>query len=42
MGAKLVAEYVENITPPEQFELLELQKLSGFIGRAKVEGRPTK
>ena len=42
MGAKLVAEYVENITPPEQFELLELQKLSGFIGRAKGEGRPTK
>lgn len=42
MGAKLVAEYVENITPPEQFELLELQKLFGFIGRAKGEGRPTK
>lgn len=42
MGAKLVHSFVENVTAPEQYELLELQKLSGFIGRAKGEGRPTK
>lgn len=42
MGAKMVHSFVENVTAPEQYELLELQKLSGFIGRAKGEGRPTK
>ncbi|MDR1633037.1 MAG: RNA-binding S4 domain-containing protein [Dysgonamonadaceae bacterium] len=42
IGAKLVPEYVENITPPEQYEILNLQKISGFIDRAKGTGRPTK
>lgn len=42
MGAKLVPEYLENITPPEQYEILELNKISGFIDRAKGSGRPTK
>ena len=42
MGAKLVSEYLENITPPEQYEILELNKISGFVDRAKGTGRPTK
>ncbi len=42
VGAKLVPQYLENITPPEQYELLELNKISGFIDRAKGTGRPTK
>lgn len=42
MGAKLVPEYLENITPPEQYEILELNKISGFVNRAKGTGRPTK
>ncbi|GHU91658.1 heat-shock protein Hsp15 [Bacteroidia bacterium] len=42
MGAKLVPLYLENVTPPEQYELLELSKISGFINRAKGTGRPTK
>jgi ribosome-associated heat shock protein Hsp15 len=42
IGAKLVPEYVENITPPEQYEILNLQKISGFVDRAKGTGRPTK
>jgi len=42
VGAKLVPEYLENITPPEQYEILELQKISGFVDRAKGTGRPTK
>jgi ribosome-associated heat shock protein Hsp15 len=42
VGAKLVPEYWENITPPEQYEILELSKISGFIDRAKGSGRPTK
>ena len=42
VGAKLVPQFLENITPPEQYELLELQKISGFVDRAKGTGRPTK
>lgn len=42
VGAKLVAEYMENVTPREQYELLEMQRISGFIDRAKGLGRPTK
>ena len=42
MGAKLVPEYLENVTPPEQYQILELNKISGFIDRAKGTGRPTK
>ncbi|MDH6306584.1 ribosome-associated heat shock protein Hsp15 [Parabacteroides sp. PF5-5] len=42
MGAKLVPEFLENITPPEQYEILEMNKISGFVNRAKGLGRPTK
>jgi len=42
VGAKLVPQYMENITPPEQYELLELQKISGFVDRIRGAGRPTK
>lgn len=42
VGAKLVPEVLENITPPEQYELLEMNRISGFIDRAKGTGRPTK
>ena len=42
VGAKLVPEVMENVTAPEQYELLEMAKISGFIGRAKGLGRPTK
>ena len=41
-GAKLVPQYLENVTPPEQYELIEMIRLSGFVNRAKGEGRPTK
>ncbi|MGI6048444.1 MAG: RNA-binding S4 domain-containing protein [Petrimonas sp.] len=42
MGAKLVPQFMENITPPEQYELLELNKISGFVDRQRGTGRPTK
>ena len=42
VGAKLVPQFMENITPPEQYELLELQKISGFVDRVRGTGRPTK
>lgn len=42
LGAKLVPEYMENITPKDQLDLLEVVKISGFVDRRKGLGRPTK
>ncbi len=42
LGAKLVPDYMENITPKSQLDLLEIVKISGFIDRRKGLGRPTK
>lgn len=42
MNAKLVPEFLENITPPEVYEALQMQRLSGYIDRSKGLGRPTK
>lgn len=42
MGAKLVPNFMENVTPPEEYEILELNKLSGYIDRQRGSGRPTK
>ena len=42
MGAKLVPGFLENVTPKEQLEVLELNRMNGFINRAKGLGRPTK
>ena len=42
VGAKLVPNYLKNITSPDQYELLEMVKINGFIDRQKGLGRPTK
>ena len=42
VGAKLVPEMMENVTPKEQYELLEMSRISGFVDRARGTGRPTK
>jgi len=42
VGAKLVPEVLENVTPKEQYDLLEMSKISGFVDRARGTGRPTK
>lgn len=42
VGAKLVPDILENVTTPDQYELLEMNRISGFVGRAKGTGRPTK
>ena len=42
VGAKLVPEVLENVTTPDQYELLEINRISGFVGRARGTGRPTK
>lgn len=42
VGAKLIPEILENVTSPQQYEILEMSKISGFIDRARGTGRPTK
>lgn len=42
VGAKLVPELMENITPQSQYEILEMSKISGFADRMRGSGRPTK
>jgi len=42
VGAKLVPEVYENVTDTKQYELLEMSRISGFVGRARGTGRPTK
>lgn len=42
LGARLVPDYLENLTSQDQYELLEMTKISGFVDRRKGLGRPTK
>ncbi len=42
MGAKLVESFMRDITPPDQLELLEMQKHMSWFQREKGTGRPTK
>jgi ribosome-associated heat shock protein Hsp15 len=42
MNAKLVADFMLNVTSSDQLELIELAKLAGNMGRDRGTGRPTK
>ncbi len=42
MGAKLVAGYLEDITPKEELDLLEMMKMTQKMSRQRGTGRPTK
>lgn len=42
LGAKLVPDYLENLTPQSQYDLLEMTKIASFVDRRKGLGRPTK
>ena len=42
IGAKLVPEYLQDITPKEQLEMLELARYAAQSGRDRGTGRPTK
>lgn len=42
IGAKVAAQYVEDMTPPEALEILEVQRNMQWISRDKGTGRPTK
>lgn len=42
MGAKLIVDFVEDVTPAEELELLEMQKNMRWSNRDRGTGRPTK
>lgn len=42
LGAKLVPEYLQDITTPDQLEILAMARLAGKQGRDRGTGRPTK
>lgn len=42
LGAKLVPDYMENITPKSELDMLDLVRIAGFVDRRKGLGRPTK
>lgn len=42
MAAKLVEGFLRDITPPEELEILEMQKHMSWFQRDKGTGRPTK
>lgn len=42
LGARLVPDYMENITPKSELDLLDVVRISGFMDRRKGLGRPTK
>ncbi len=42
VGAKLVPDYLKDVTPQDQLQVLENARLIGFVDRARGTGRPTK
>lgn len=42
IGAKLVPEYLSDLTDPQQYEILKLRRTEQNYYRTKGEGRPTK
>lgn len=42
MSAKLVPDFLEDVTPIEELEVLEMQKHMQWISRDRGTGRPTK
>ena len=42
ISAKLVENFMEDLTPPEEYEKLKLHKEAGFEYRQRGIGRPTK
>ncbi len=42
MSAKLVSDFLEDVTPPEELELLQAQKDMNWLTRERGTGRPTK
>ena len=42
MGAKLTPDYLKDITPDEELEILRLTKIANQLNRPRGMGRPTK
>ena len=42
VGAKLVPNYMEDLTPPEEYELLKMTAAQKVLRRDRGTGRPTK
>jgi ribosome-associated heat shock protein Hsp15 len=42
VGAKLVPDYMEDVTPAKELEILEMQRNMNRLDRDKGSGRPTK
>lgn len=42
VGAKLVPNYLRNLTSDDQYRILEMARIGGFVRRQKGQGRPTK
>lgn len=42
VGAKLVPEYMEDVTPENELEILKMQKDMSWFNRSRGAGRPTK
>jgi len=42
LSAKLIGEYVENVTPDKELQKIEANKFVFFIKRDRGSGRPTK
>ena len=42
VGAKLIPQVYENITSADEYEKLEMSRISGFVDRQRGTGRPTK
>ncbi len=42
MGAKLVPDFMKEVTTDDQIELMELTRMANAMGRRKGLGRPTK
>lgn len=42
VGAKILPDILEDVTSSEQYEILEISRISGFVNRARGTGRPTK
>ncbi|MFW5831013.1 MAG: RNA-binding S4 domain-containing protein [Prolixibacteraceae bacterium] len=42
VSAKLVPDFMEDVTPPEELEMLKVQKDMNLLNRQRGAGRPTK
>lgn len=42
MSAPNSSQVYENVTPAEEYEKLEMSRISGFVDRQRGTGRPTK